>query len=129
MASIAELYIGYRDVQRKLYRSQEQAFRAAVNGEAVAALILLPLAAWQARGRSDLRVIPVSEKDLQFAIGAGVRRRDPGLAAAVDGAVERLLTCGEARAVLTRYGASPVVARDRIAPSARTNPPDDSVVL
>ena len=80
----------------------------------------LPVAAWQARGRSDLRVIPVTEKSLQFAVGAGVRRRDPGLAAAVDGALERLLGSGEARAILTRYGAVPVALRHQSA---------DSVVL
>ena len=120
MASMAEMYVAYRDVERKLYRTQEQAFQATVSGEAVAAFLWLPVAAWQARGRSDLRVIPVTEKSLQFAVGVGVRRRDPGLAAAVDGAVERLLGNGEARAILTRYGAVPVALR---------HPSADSVVL
>jgi polar amino acid transport system substrate-binding protein len=119
MASIAEHYVGYLDVERKLYRTQEQAFRGLVDGEAVAAFVWLPVAAWLVRGRSDLRVIVVSADGLQFPIGAGVRRRDPGLAAAVDAAVQRLLENGEARGVLARYGVVPVALRE----------PRDSIVL
>jgi len=117
LASIAEFYIAYREVERGLYRTQEAAFRAAADGQAVAAFLWLPVAAWLARGRSDLRVVPVSDSGLEFPIGAGVRRRDPGLAAAVDSAVERLLASGELRAILLRYGAVPV-PRGRLAGGA-----------
>ena len=120
LASIAEFYIAYRDVERGLYRTQEQAFRAAADGEAVAGFLWLPVAAWLARGRSDIRVIPVPDDSLEFPIGAGVRQRDPGLAVAVDSAVERLLASGEARAVLARYGA---------VPTPRGRPAGDAIVL
>ncbi len=107
MASIAEFHIGYKDIERGLYRTQTQAFSAAADGSAVAALLWYPVAAWLARGRADLQVVPVREEKLDFSIGAGVRRRDPGLAPAVDAAVGRLLEGGRAQEVLARYGAVP----------------------
>ena len=107
LASMAELHIGYTDIVRGLYRTQEQAFQAAANGEAAAALLWWPVAAWLARGRRDLLVVPVIGDGLQFPIAAGVRRRDPGLAAAVDTTVGRLAESGRIREVLERYGAFP----------------------
>src|SRR3989442_13790516 len=44
LASIAEFYIAYREVERGLYRTQEAAFRAAADGQAVAAFLWLPVA-------------------------------------------------------------------------------------
>jgi ABC-type amino acid transport substrate-binding protein len=104
LASVAELYIGYRDVVRGLYRSQEMAFQAAINGEAAAALLWHPVAAWLARGRSELKVTPVAARELEFPIGAGVRKREPGLGDAVDAAVGRLVAGGRAAEVFGRYG-------------------------
>jgi mono/diheme cytochrome c family protein len=62
------------------------------------------VAAWLGRGRADVRVIPVREPRLEYAIGAGVRRRDAGLPAAVDAAIGRLGDSGKVRDVLQRYG-------------------------
>jgi polar amino acid transport system substrate-binding protein len=107
LASIAESYIAYRDVERGLYRDQAQAFRAAADGQAVAAFLWFPVASWLARGRPDLRVVRFDGDGLAFTIGAGVRKRDPGLAAAVDAAVDHLLTSGQVAEVLTRYDLSP----------------------
>jgi len=104
LASIAEVYVAYRDVVRGLYKTQEQAFEAAARGEAVAAFLWFPLAAWLARGRADLKVVAVSDENLAFPIGAGVRKRDPGLAEAIDAAIERLLGSGRAQELLARYG-------------------------
>jgi polar amino acid transport system substrate-binding protein len=107
MASIAEFHIGYMDIERGLYRTQAQAFAAAADGSASAALLWYPVAAWLARGHPGLQVVPIREDILAFSIGAGVRRRDAGLAPAVDAAVGRLLDSGRAQAVLARYGAVP----------------------
>ena len=120
LASIAEVYLGYRDIRRGLYRTEAAALHAVANGEAGAALLWLPAAAWLARGRSDLSVVPVSDSQLEFPIGAGVRRRDPGLGDAVDAAIGALLERGIAQEILARYGA---VAPPR---AARV---DDAVVL
>jgi polar amino acid transport system substrate-binding protein len=105
LASIAEVHVAYREVDRGLYRTQEEAFRALVDGQAAAAVLWLPVAAWLARGHPTLRVIPIQDEGLSFTIGAGVRKRDPGLAGAVNAAVDRLVASGEAREVLLRYGA------------------------
>jgi len=105
LASMAEVHVAYRDVERGLYRTQQEAFRAVADGQAVAALVWLPVAAWLARDRPELRVVPVTDEGLTFPIGAGVRRRDAGLAPAVDKAIERLLASGQAGEILVRYGA------------------------
>ena len=113
LASIAEVYVAYRDVVRGLYKTQEQAFEAAARDEAVAAFLWFPLAVWLARGRADLKVVSVSDENLAFPIGAGVRQRDPGLAEAIDAAVERLLASGRVQEVLARYGlAAPRTSRE-----------------
>lgn len=106
-AGVADFYIGYRPVHRGIYQRQDEAVRAVAAGEAAAALVWLPVASWLARGRSDLLVIPVSDPALEFAIGAGVRRRERDLAAAVDDAVARLEASGRTREILLRYGAIP----------------------
>ncbi|MBI4608188.1 MAG: transporter substrate-binding domain-containing protein [Candidatus Rokubacteria bacterium] len=105
--SPADSFVFYRGLDRGIYRSQEEAFRAVAAGEVPAALLWLPVASWLARGRADLRVIPIAEPRLEFPIGAGVRRRDRDLAAAVDDAVGRLKDSGKVREVLGRYGAVP----------------------
>jgi len=79
----------------------------------VAAFVWFPIAAWLGRNRPELRVTAVAEDGLTFPIGAGVRRRDPGLAAAVDKAIERLLESGQAAAILARYGVVPSPPRAR----------------
>jgi polar amino acid transport system substrate-binding protein len=113
LASVAEVHVAYRDVERGLYRTQEQAFRAVTDGTAVAALLWFPVAAWLGRGHAELRVTALTDDGLTFPIGAGVRRRDAGLAAAVDAALERLLASGEAGAVLARYGVVAAAPRAR----------------
>src|SRR5207253_3846919 len=80
------------------------AFEAVARDEAVAAFLWFPLAVWLARGRADLKVVAVSDEGLAFPIGAGVRKRDPGLAEAIDAAVERLLASDRAQELLARYG-------------------------
>lgn len=115
LASVAELYIGYRDLVRGLYRTQEQAFQAAINGEAAAALLWYPVAAWLARGRTDLKVTPIAARELEFPIGAGMRRRDPGLGDAVDAAIGRVVASGRMTEVLDRYGMHPAPRSERIA--------------
>ena len=116
LASVAEVYVAYNDVERGLYRTQAEAFRAAVSGDALAAFLWLPVAAWLARGHPELRVAAVEDEGLSYPIGAGVRRRDPGLAKAVDAAVEQLLTSGRAREILVRYGAVAAPRARRRAP-------------
>jgi polar amino acid transport system substrate-binding protein len=108
MASLAEIYINRNGARRGLYKTQEEAFRAVADGDAAAALLWFPVAGWLARQHSDLRVVAVPERELEFEIGAGVRKRDPGLAEAVDEAVGRLVESGRAREVLVRYGAAPI---------------------
>jgi polar amino acid transport system substrate-binding protein len=110
LASIAEGHVGYTDVQRGLYRTQGDAFGAVVDGSAAAAVLWQPVAVWLARNHPELRVVPMSGPGLDYAIGAGVRRRDPGLAEAVDTAMGRLLESGEAQEILTRYGVGPARA-------------------
>ena len=104
-ASVADFFVFYEGLERSLYKGQEAALRAVVAGDAQAALLWLPVASWLAREKSELRVIPVSNPRLEFSIGAGVRRRVHGLAAAVDKAIERLQGTGEAQQILERYGA------------------------
>jgi polar amino acid transport system substrate-binding protein len=104
-ASVADFYLFDKAIERGIYKGQEAAFRAVVTGEAAAALLWLPVASWLARGDATLRVVPLSEARLEFPIGAGVRRRDRELAEAVERALERLQSSGEAQAVLARYGA------------------------
>jgi polar amino acid transport system substrate-binding protein len=103
--SVADFYLFDQGLERGIYRGQEVAFRAVVTGEAAAALLWLPVASWLARGDATLRVVPLSEARLEFPIGAGVRRRDRDLIAAVDRALEQLQSRGEMQAVLARYGA------------------------
>jgi ABC-type amino acid transport substrate-binding protein len=122
-AGIADFYLFYEGFQRGIYRGQEEAFRALVSGEAPAAFLWLPVASWLARGHSELQVIPVSDPRLEFPtrleypIGAGLRRRDRSLAAAVDEAIGRLQDRGEAQAILERYGA---IAKPRALPVSET---------
>lgn len=105
LASIAESYVAYRDVERGLYRTQEEAFRAAARGEAVAAFLWYPVASWLTREHAELRVVAVEEEGLAFPIGAGMRRRNRDLVAAVDAALGRLLASARVDEVLDRYGA------------------------
>jgi polar amino acid transport system substrate-binding protein len=107
LASIAEFHVAYKDVERGLYKTQQQAVAAVSNGSAVAAMVWFPVAGWMARDRPELRVAPVTDEGLTFPIGAGVRRRDPGLAAAVDAAIEKLLASGQVAAILAKYHAVP----------------------
>jgi ABC-type amino acid transport substrate-binding protein len=103
--SVADFYLSARGIDRGIYKSQAQAFKAVATGEAPAALLWLPVAAWLGRGLPDLRVIPVAHPRLEFPIGAGVRRRDGDLAAAVDAAIGRLSERGAVREILARYRA------------------------
>jgi polar amino acid transport system substrate-binding protein len=96
-ASVADFYLFYAGHQRGLYKGQEEAFGAVVSGEAPAAFLWLPVASWLAQGKPELRVIPVTDPRLEFPIGAGMRRRDRELAAAVDQAIGRLQDSGEAQ--------------------------------
>ena len=103
-ASVADFYLFDKGIERGIYKGQEAAFRAVVTGEAAAALLWLPVASWLARVtprcawcRSPKRVSSFDRR--------GVRRRDRDLAEAVDRALERLQSSGEAQAVLARYGA------------------------
>jgi ABC-type amino acid transport substrate-binding protein len=114
-AGVADSYLYYAGLQRGLYQGDQEAFRAVVVGEAPAAFLWLPVASWLARGHPELRVIPVSDARLEFPIGAGVRRRDRGLPAAVDQAIGRLQDSGEVQAVLERYGA---IAKPSTPPSS-----------
>jgi mono/diheme cytochrome c family protein len=102
--SMADVFVFYAGLRRGLYKGQEKALQAVVAGEAHAALLWLPVASWLARERPELRVVPVSEPHLEFPVGAGVRRRDEGLAAAVDAAIGRLQESGEVQQILERYG-------------------------
>ena len=104
-ASVADFYLFDKGIERGIYKGQAAAFRAVTTGEAAAALLWLPVASWLARGDTTLRVVPLSEARLEFPIGAGVRRRDRDLAEAIERALERLQSSGEAQAVLARYGA------------------------
>jgi len=118
--SVADFYLFDQGLERGIYRGQEAAFRAVVTGAAAAALLWLPVAHWLARNDTTLRVIPLAEARLEFPIGAGVRRRDRDLAMAVDQALERLQSSGEAQAVLERYGA---VARSGALPASQAPVP------
>src|SRR5262249_35422725 len=111
-------------IERGIYRGQEAVFRAVVTDEAAAALLWLPVAHWLARNDPTLRVMPLAEARLESPIGVGVRRRDRDLAAAVDQALERLQSSGEAQAVLERYGAvaKPVGLPASQAPAATPAP-------
>lgn len=103
--SVADFFLFDQGMVRGIYRSQEAAVRGVSAGEAPAALLWLPVAAWLARGAPDLRVIPLSDPRLEFPIGAGVRRRDADLATAVDSAIGRLRDSGKVQEILARYGA------------------------
>lgn len=105
--SVADIYLFYKGIDRGIYRSQEEAFGAVAGGEVPATFLWLPVASWLARGKADLRVIPVSDPSLEFPIGAGVRRRERDLAAAVDAAIARLSDSGKVQEILKRYGAIP----------------------
>ena len=119
-ASVADFYLFDKGIERGIYKGQEAAFRAVVTGEAAAALLWLPVASWLARGEATLRVVPLSEARLEFPVGAGVRRRDRDLAEAVDRALERLQSSGEAQAVLAHYG---VVAAPPALPESKAAVP------
>ena len=106
-AGVADFYLVDKDVRRGLYRKPSEIVRAVASGEAPAALMWLPAASWLARNQPGLRVLPVRHAVLEFAIGAGVRRRERDLAQAVDAAVGRLNDSGRTREVLLRYGAIP----------------------
>ena len=118
--SVADFYLFDQGLERGIYRGQVAAFRAVVTGEAAAALLWLPVASWLARGDATLHVVPLSEARLEFPIGVGVRRRDRELAEAVDRALERLQSSGEAQAVLAHYGA---VAASQTLPESKAAVP------
>jgi ABC-type amino acid transport substrate-binding protein len=125
-ASVADFYLFDKGIERGIYKGQAAAFRAVVTGEAAAALLWLPVASWLARSDATLRVVPLSEARLEFPIGAGVRRRDRDLAEAVDRALERLQSSGEAQVVLARYGAvaaSPALPESKAAVPASAPAP------
>jgi mono/diheme cytochrome c family protein len=103
-ASVADLYLLDQNVQRGLYKNQEEAVHAVRAGEALAALLWRPVASWLTRRDAALRVIPLADPRLEFPIGAGVRRRHRDLADAVDAAIGRLQDSGEVQRVLERYG-------------------------
>ena len=105
--SVADFFIGDKGVQRGLYRTQEEAFQAVADGQAAATLLWLPFASWLARGKREVRVVPLRDAQLEFPIGAGTRRRERDLTAAVDAALGRLLDSGQAGEILARYGATP----------------------
>jgi mono/diheme cytochrome c family protein len=122
--SIADLYLLDKGIERGIYRSQEEAVRAVTAGEAPAAFLWRPVAAWLARAAPDVEVLAVSDPRLEFPVGVGVRRREPDLAAEVDAAIGRLADSGKVRELLARYGAvdgsparresgSPAVAESR----------------
>ncbi|MBI4638978.1 MAG: transporter substrate-binding domain-containing protein [Candidatus Rokubacteria bacterium] len=119
-AGMGDLYLNDRGIERGIYRTQDKAFAAVVAGEAPAALLWLPVAAWLARGKSEVKIIPIAHQDLEFPIGAGVRRRDRDLAQAVDAAIVRLGETGRSQEILRRYGLIPT-------PGARRRP--DGVIL
>lgn len=108
--SPADFYLYDKGIDRGIYHGHDKAFEAVAAGEAPAALIWLPVASWLARGRPELRVSPLAERQLEFPIGAGLRRRDAGLALAVDAALARVAERGKVKEILLRYGAIPTPA-------------------
>jgi cytochrome c553 len=111
-------------------------FRAVVTGEAGAGLLWLPPAAWMARDAPGIRIIALTaEKDLDFPVGAGVRRRERELAAAVDAAIGRLRAAGRVDEILNRYRAIPPAAGRRgpapagVHPAEARDPVDAGRVL
>jgi ABC-type amino acid transport substrate-binding protein len=102
-ASVADFYLLDKEVQRGLYKNQQEAFHAVVAGEAPAALLWSPVASWLARGDAALRVMPLADARLEFPVGAGVRRRDRELAEGIDVAIGRLRESGEVQRVLEHY--------------------------
>ena len=103
--SVADFYLFDQGSQRGYLQRPGGGVSRSVTGEAAAALLWLPVASWLARGDATLHVVPLSEARLEFPIGVGVRRRDREVAEAVDRALERLQSSGEAQAVLAHYGA------------------------
>ncbi|MGH7323768.1 MAG: c-type cytochrome [Candidatus Rokuibacteriota bacterium] len=118
--SHGDLFLLAKGYRRRAYRTQQAAFQAVATGES-AALLWAPVAGWlAARGSSGWELSPVSHPDLEVAVSIGMRRDDPDLRVAVDGAVLRLRQEGVIRAILGRYGV-PVRAAAR-RPASRPAP-------
>jgi polar amino acid transport system substrate-binding protein len=92
-----------RGYDRKIYRSPEETFAALVAGEVDAAVMESPLAGWFVTQTPGFRVTDIHEPGGAVAIGAAVRKTDPGLRGAVDRALHELRAT-RLPAILARYG-------------------------
>jgi polar amino acid transport system substrate-binding protein len=101
--TLSDQLVFQRGLNRKIYLSPSETFTALASGEVDAIVMESPLAGWFVKTSPGFRQAPVQAPDVEFRIGAAVRRDDRDLKALVDRAIERL----QARTVpeiLARYG-------------------------
>jgi ABC-type amino acid transport substrate-binding protein len=109
--SLGDIFLFQNGQRRHISRSQREAFQAVAHGEAAAAFLWAPIAWWllKQQPQARLQAVEVSVPDIEFDIGAGLRRGDEAFQAAVNRAVQQLIAQGTVARALARYGVpSPV---------------------
>lgn len=106
MMTVADFHLFRAGYRRDLYRNQEQLFQAVSKGDVQAAMMWQPVAAWDLKQHPEagLKLLPVDDPTLEFALAIGVRKEDADLRARIEQVLDRLRSSGELQRVLGRYG-------------------------
>jgi polar amino acid transport system substrate-binding protein len=138
MATVSDVRLFERGYQRKLYRSFEDVMAAFRKKELDVAVVPALEAGWAIykNDHSELRILPHTDKGFLYPMGFGVRKKEKDVKAAIDAAIEALLSNGTIEKIRTKYGVPALIvaaegdaakvtktATDAAVPTAETEKP------
>ncbi len=114
MGTVPDFRLFEYGFERKLYRNMEEIEAALKSGEA--SIVVAPAleAAWVAKSNPDLGLTVLAETKKQFIypLGFGVRKKEPDVRKAIDGALADLKNSGRLEELREKYGLPNLVAEN-----------------
>jgi ABC-type amino acid transport substrate-binding protein len=104
--SLGDIFLFQNRQPRLPYRTPPEAFQAVVRGEAAVALLWAPHGWWLVKTHPEAQLYgaEVAAPNLEFKVGAGMRKGEVAFAHAVNTVVAQMLSAGKVAAILARYG-------------------------
>ena len=127
MGTVPDFRLFEYGFERKLYRNMEEIQDALKSGEAKIAVAPALEAAWVAKSNPDLglTVLPETKKQFIYPLGFGVRKKEPDVREAIDGALAELKKSGRLDELRNKYGLPDLVAENDAGSSGQPNQEKD----
>ncbi|RTL56036.1 MAG: transporter substrate-binding domain-containing protein [Rhodocyclaceae bacterium] len=106
MMTVADFHLFRNGYTRDLYRSQEEMFQALRDRRINVAVMWFPVAGWEIKSHADagLKLLPVTDQRLEFALAIGVRKEDADLRSKINDILDKLRSDGTLGRMLAHYG-------------------------